>query len=178
MLLAKCYLSIGEYAKAKEQLDIVINQSGYSLITGNQFGTFDQGGETQTWPITRNLIWDIHRPVNKLIASNTEVILGIPNRGAGKEAFVQMTTMRTLYPFVLNVDQLVAKDGKRALLDIKRNHKNYNPEMDYQRAMGRGVATFRPSYFFQHSLWAVNGKMDATDLRHSHETGNWLRMVD
>ncbi len=32
MLLAKCYLAIGEYAKAKEQTDILINQSGYSLM--------------------------------------------------------------------------------------------------------------------------------------------------
>ena len=35
MLLAKCYLAIGEYAKAKEQTDILIDQSGYSLMEDN-----------------------------------------------------------------------------------------------------------------------------------------------
>jgi tetratricopeptide (TPR) repeat protein len=44
MLLAKCYLATGEYAKAKEQTDILINQSGYSLMQ-NPFGTFNDGGE-------------------------------------------------------------------------------------------------------------------------------------
>jgi len=53
MLLAKCYLAIGEYQKAKEQTDILIDQSGYALMT-ESFGTFNDGGEAQTWPITRN----------------------------------------------------------------------------------------------------------------------------
>ena len=57
MLLAKCYLAMGEYAKAKEQTDILIDQSGYSLMQNN-FGTFNDGGEPLTWKITRNVIWD------------------------------------------------------------------------------------------------------------------------
>lgn len=43
MLLSKLYLAIGEYEKAKEQLDILISNSGYSLMTSN-FGTFNDGG--------------------------------------------------------------------------------------------------------------------------------------
>lgn len=176
MLLAKCYLALGEYVKAKDQLDIIINNSGYSLMTDN-FGTFNDGGEPETWPITRNIIWDLHRAENKLIAANKEVIMGIPNRGAAKEAFVKMQTMRILYPFLFD-SRLKTKDGKQALLNIRRNSPDYNPKYDYMRALGRGIATYRPTYFSTHSLWVVNGKMDATDLRHSSETGNWMRMED
>lgn len=176
MLLAKCYLALGEYAKAKEQTDILIDQSGYSLMQDN-FGTFNDGGEPETWPITRNVIWDLHRAENKLIAANREVIMGMPNRGAEAESFVKMLTMRILYPFLFD-SRVQTKDGKQALLNIRRDQANYNPNYDYMRAFGRGIATFRPTYFHTHALWRVNGVMDETDLRHNSEVGNWVRMED
>ncbi|MGB3065585.1 RagB/SusD family nutrient uptake outer membrane protein [Sphingobacterium thalpophilum] len=176
MLLTKCYLALGEYQKAKEQTDILIGQSGYSLMT-ESFGSFNDGGEPQTWPISRNVIWDMHRPENKLIPSNREVIMGMPNRGADAEAFVQMLTMRILYPFVFD-GRLQTTDGKQALLNIKRNSQDYNPKYDYMRAFGRGIATFRPTDFQSRGLWHVNGKMDEGDLRHSSKVGNWVRMED
>lgn len=176
MLLAKCYLALGEYSKAKEQTDILIDQSGYSLMQ-NSFGTFNDGGEPQTWPITRNVIWDLHRAENKLIAANREVIMGMPNRGADAESFIQMLTMRILYPFVFD-SRIQTKDGKQALLNIRRNNASYDPKYDYMRAFGRGIATFRPTHFSTHSLWNVNGVMDDGDLRHSSQTGNWIRMED
>lgn len=176
MLLAKCYLAVGEYAKAKEQTDILIEQSGYSLMQDN-FGTFNEGGEPQTWPITRNVIWDLHRAENKLIAANREVIMGMPNRGAEGEAFVKMLTMRILYPFLFD-NRVQTTDGRQALLNLRRNHADYNANYDYMRAMGRGIATFRPTRFHMTNLWRVNGVMDDTDLRHSSEAGNWVRMED
>lgn len=176
MLLAKCYLALGEYAKAKEQTDILIEQSGYSLMQNN-FGTFNDGGEPQTWKITRNVIWDLHRPENKLIPANHEVIMGMPNRGAEAESFIKMLTMRILYPFVFD-SRVKTKDGKQALLNIRRQDASYNPNYDYMRAFGRGIATFRPTYFSTHSLWKVNGVADVSDLRHNSEVGNWVRMED
>ncbi|MCS4164838.1 MULTISPECIES: RagB/SusD family nutrient uptake outer membrane protein [Sphingobacterium] len=176
MLLAKCYLAIGEYQKAKEQTDILIDQSGYALMT-ESFGTFNDGGEAQTWPITRNVIWDMHRPENKLIASNREVIMGMPNRGADAESFVKMLTMRILYPFVFD-SRIQTTDGKQALLNIKRNSGDYNAKYDYMRAFGRGIATFRPTSFQTQGVWSVNGKLDDGDLRHSSKMGNWVRMED
>lgn len=176
MLLAKCYLATGEYAKAKEQTDILINESGYSLMY-EPFGTFNDGGEPRTWPITRNIIWDLHRAENKLIPANKEVIMGLPNRGSDAESFVKMLTMRILYPFVFN-GMVKTKDGKQALLNLRRNHADYNPEYDYMRAFGRGIATFRPTHFQTDAVWKVNGNPDETDLRHNSETGNWVRMED
>ncbi|MBK1440223.1 RagB/SusD family nutrient uptake outer membrane protein [Parapedobacter sp. ISTM3] len=177
MLLAKCYLAIGEYAKAKAQTDILIDQSGYALIQGDEFGTFNDGGEPRTWTITRNVIWDMHRAENKLRSDNRELIMGMPNRGAEAESFVKMLTMRILYPFVFD-NRLQAKDGRQALLNIRRNTADYDPEYDYMRAFGRGIATFRPTRFQMTGLWRVNGVMDETDLRHSSEAGNWIRMED
>lgn len=174
MLLSKIYLAIGKYEKAKEQLDILIDNSGYSLMTDN-FGTFNDGGVPETWPITRNVIWDLHRPENKLITANKEVIMGLPNRGAAKESFLKNLTMRILYPFYFNV-QVKMPDGKQALQNYRRNNGNYDPQYDYMRALGRGIATVRPTYFYQKGVWAVNGQMDETDLRHSVAHGNWVTM--
>lgn len=176
MLLSKIYLALGEYEKAKAQLDILIGQSGYSLMT-NAFGTFNEGNEPKAWPITRNVIWDLHRPENKLIAANKEVIMGIPNRGAGAESFIPMLSMRIFYPFFFDV-KVKMPDGKQALRNYTRNDKNYDVNSDYMRGLGRGISTFRPSGFYTHDLWAVNGKMDETDLRHSSSTGNWMHMED
>ncbi|MCF0176063.1 MAG: RagB/SusD family nutrient uptake outer membrane protein [Bacteroidales bacterium] len=175
MLLSKVYLALGEYAKAKEVLDVIINQSGYSLMTEN-FGTFINNYECpEAWPITRNVIWDLHRPENALIAANKETIMGLPNQGAAAESFIKNHTMRCLYPFYFN-NMVKMPDGKQALLNIKRNQSNYDVNYDYMRAMGRGIATIRPTGYYQYTLWNVNGKSDATDLRHSVETGNWLPM--
>ncbi|PVH25757.1 RagB/SusD family nutrient uptake outer membrane protein [Sphingobacterium corticibacter] len=176
MLLTKLYLAMGEYQKAKDQTDILINQSGYSLMT-NTFGTFNPGGEARTWPITRNVIWDMHRAENKLIAANKEVIMGMPNRGSDAESFSQMLTMRILYPFVFD-NRVQAPDGRQAMLNVRRNSGDYNPLYDYMRSFGRGISTFRPTYFQTHAVWNVNGQVDATDLRHSSSTGNWIRMED
>ena len=98
MLLSKLYLATGQWEKAIQQLNEVIDNSGYSLMT-NTFGTFVTPFNTETWPIQRNVIWDLHRPENKLIAENKEVILGMPNRGIGSSnSFVAFNTMRALGP--------------------------------------------------------------------------------
>lgn len=176
MLLAKCYLALGRYSDAEDQLDILIDKSGYSLMK-DPFGTFNDGGEPETWPITDNVIWDLHRPENKLIQENKETIFGIVNRGSDTEGFVKMLSMRILYPFYFN-DQVKTSDGFQALLNKPRTNPGYNAEYDYARALGRGIGTFRPTYFQTHILWQINGQLDETDLRHSSAHGNWVRMED
>ncbi len=172
MLLIKCYLAIGQWQKAKDLADVLINQSGYSLMR-NSFGTFYPGGEPKTWPITRNVIWDLHRPENKLIASNTEVIMGMPNRGA--QSNIAFATMRIFGP-ALNNGSLKSPDGKNAEDLYARNNSNYRADLDYGRAIGRGIGVFRPTSYAQHGLWVVNGIEDNNDLRHNSKVGNWGRM--
>ncbi|MFD2164617.1 RagB/SusD family nutrient uptake outer membrane protein [Paradesertivirga mongoliensis] len=173
-LLIKCYLATGQFQKAKDQADILINQSGYQLMQNN-FGTFNPGGESQTWTITRNVIWDLHRPENKLIAANKEVIMGLPNRGSS-ESFTNFLSMRIFGPF-WNSGEVKTPDGRTAVNNYARNNGNYNKSYDYVRAIGRGIATIRPTYFAQNAMWGINGVMDQGDLRHNSAVGNWVTMT-
>lgn len=173
MLLIKCYLATGQWQKAIDQSDILINQSGYSLMKEN-FGEFIPGGEPETWPITRNVIWDLHRAQNKLRSDNKEVIFGVVNRGSG-ESFTNFETMRAFGPFWTD-GKIKDPKGKAAATHIARNNSKYNKKYDYARAIGRGIANIRPSYYATHSLWSVNGVYDDGDLRHSADAGNWFRM--
>ena len=68
-----------------------------------------------SWTITRNIIWDLHRPENKLISANKEVIMGMPNRGAAAESFLKNLTMRVLYPFYFD-SRVKMPDGKQACI--------------------------------------------------------------
>ena len=173
MLLAKCYLATGQFQKAKEQTDILINQSGYALMKSS-FGTFYPGGEPKTWPITRNVIWDLHRPENKLIASNVEVIMGMPNRGV--QSNIAFATMRIFGP-LYNSGNIKSPDNKNAVDLYARNNSNYRADLDFGRAIGRGIGTIRPTSYAQHGLWVVNGVEDTDDLRHNSSVGNWGKMT-
>lgn len=173
MLLIKCYLATGQFSKAENLATSLINDYGYSLMT-EPFGQNIQSGEPATWNIKRNVIWDLHRPENKLVDANKEVILGVVNRGSG-ESFNNFYTMRAFGPFWVD-GKIKGPDGKVACTNIARNNKKYNNKYDFARVIGRGIAHVRPTYFATHTLWCVNGKMDKGDLRHSAEYGNWFPM--
>lgn len=171
-LLIKCYLATGQYDKAIEQADILINGSGYSLMT-NTFGTFINP-YPQTWPISRNVIWDLHRPENKAIAANNENILIMPNR-MPTDAGINMNSMRNWLPWHDAIGTQ-SPDGKQALRFYAPNATTYRVNYDYPRAIGRGIAHIRPTYYATNELWIVNGVDDAGDLRHNSTVGNWARM--
>lgn len=174
MLLAKLLLATGDFQGAKEQLDIIIDQSGYQLMT-EPFGQYIDTPAPECWHIQRNVIWDVNRAENKLIPENKEVIMGIPNSGSDKESFSRMLTMRILYPGFFNT-QLKTTDGYQAMLNLNRHNKDYEARYDYMRAIGRGQATFRFTYYMTHGCWRVNGHEDPTDLRHDPKSGNWVYM--
>lgn len=173
-LYAKILLITGDYKEAENQCTILIEQSGLSLMK-EPFGNDVKSGEPKTWDITRNVIWDLHRPENKIISANKEYILGMPN--ISEQSLTSFPVMRVTGP--LYVANIITPDNKGNAIDrISRKDANYTAENDWIRAAGRGIGTFRPTHWAQHGLWVVNGKTDATDLRHSHEAGNWLRMED
>ncbi|WBL26490.1 RagB/SusD family nutrient uptake outer membrane protein [Zunongwangia sp. HGR-M22] len=174
-LLIKCYLASGRFAEAEEQADILINESGYALMQSS-FGTFDEGGNANTWEITRNVVWDLHRPENKVTSANTEAIMIIPNGGA--QSFVPFNSMRIFGPFWNSANIITPSDGKRAADRFSLNNSNYDPNYDYTRAFGRGIATISASYYSQEPMWVVNGVEDEQDLRHNSQVGNWVNMED
>lgn len=175
MLLTKLYLATKQWDKAIAQADILINESGYSLMTNN-FGNFIEPFNNEAWPVERNVIWDLHRAENKLIAANKEVILGMPNRGMGStNSFIYFYTMRSLGAFWSDASNLKTPDGKPAIQTLARNNKNYNSKYDYNRSLGRGIGYIRPTYYSQHGLWNVNNTFDKGDLRRSTDAGNWAQ---
>lgn len=180
MLLAKLYLATGQWQKAIEQTDALINDPNYALMEQN-FGEFVEPFNNIAWTVKRNVIWDMHRPENKLIAANKEVIMGMPNRGLSANSFVAIYTMRALGAF-WNSSNLLTREPngttQRAIQSYARSDKNYNEQYDYTRSIGRGIGYLRPTWFFQHSMWTVNGKEDKGDLRHSKEYGNWVHVED
>ncbi len=175
MLLIKCYMATGQFQKAKEQADILINQSGYQLMK-NTFGSFVNTYSPQTWNVTRNVIWDLHRPENKLINANTEVIMGMPNRGSTAESMIEFLSLRIFGPSYTSGSDLKSPDGKQAVVNYARNNSAYRANYDYIRAIGRGIATWRLTWFATNSMWLVNGQDDQGDLRHNSAVGNWGRM--
>lgn len=176
MLLAKIYLAIGEYAKAKEQCDELIERSGLSLMT-ESYGEFIQPQEN-TWPITRNVIWDLHRAENKINNNNTELIMGIVNQSSLSSSLVYACWHRTFVPFWNGSFILPDKVSGTAIDRPARSASNYDINNDWVQVCGRGIATSRATYFAQHSMWVVNGKEDTQDLRHNSKVGNWINMED
>ena len=62
--------------------------------------------------------------------------------------------------------------------NIARNNGDYNAELDWVRAAGRGIAVNRTSYFYNKTIWMYDGEYDWQDLRHNREVGNWMEMED
>lgn len=164
-LLIKCYLATGQFDKAIEEANILINNSGYALMTEN-FGTFINP-MPDVHPVTRNVIWDLHRPENKMASANKEAIFCMISRNESAESSIRLKTMRNAVPFwpAAGAIGIMTPNGKQGM-DITTTYFNY------KKTYGRGVARMRPTNYNQYTLW-VN---DSTDLRHSVKHGNWMVM--
>lgn len=178
-LLVKYYLADGRYKDAETLATDLIENHGLSLMK-DPFGTntTTSQGEQKTWKIERNVIWDLHRPENKIGSFNKECILGMPN--LSEQSFVEFKSMRIFGPF-WNNGSLKTPDGKgTGVGNYARNNKNYTSETDWLRAIGRGIGVFRPTYYAQHPMWATgdDGVEDKDDLRHNSKVGNWVNMED
>ncbi len=181
VLLAKLYLATGQWKKAELQCDTLINNldgTDYRLMT-ECFGTEETSGCPTTKAVTRNVLWDLHRPQNKLCAANKEVIMGMVNQGESGVGAIDVQWLRIFGPF-WNNNIKVAKGHKnsKTINNWKKTDANYNDTLDWVRFTGRGLGHCRLTYFAQHPLWQVNGVEDDIDLRHNHKVGNWMRMTD
>ena len=181
VLLAKLYLATGQWKKAELQCDTLINNldgTDYRLMT-ECFGAEETTGSPTTKTITRNVMWDLHRPQNKLASSNKEVIMGMVNQGESGVGAVDVQWLRIFGPFWNNNIKVAARHkNAKTLNNWKKTDKQYNDTLDWVRYTGRGLGHCRLTYFAQHPLWKVNGVEDCIDLRHNHDVGNWVRMTD
>lgn len=176
-LLIKYYLATGRFEDAKKMADDLIDNSGHRLLqeSDNESLTNVEPGESQTWPVTSNIIWSMHRPENKLTPKNPETLLGTVDMGSGS-SFSSVNSMRTWGPY-WNDPKITGSDGQYAVQRWARNDSKYSASMDFLRALGRGIASARPTWYAEHSLWVVNGKVDEGDMRHSSKFGNWFPMT-
>ena len=181
VLLSKLYLATGQWKKAELQCDTLINNldgTDYRLMT-ECFGAEETTGSPTTKTITRNVMWDLHRPQNKLASSNKEVIMGMVNQGEGGVGAVDVQWLRIFAPFRNgNIKAAAGHKNAKSINNWNKTQKQYNDTLDWVRYTGRGLGHCRLTYFAQHPLWKVNGVEDDIDLRHNHDVGNWVRMTD
>ena len=174
-LLIKCYLAVGEYAKAEAMATDLISNHGLKLMTEN-FGTWQPSGAEDTWKVTRNVVWDLHRTPNIADPANKETIMMISN--SNDQDFTTYNVMRACFAHwsngIIRDPHGLGGPGQ----NIARNNKDYNKTLDWVRAAGRGIAVNRTSYYFNKTIWIYDGETDWQDLRHNREVGNWMEMED
>lgn len=174
-LLIKCYLVVGEYAKAEAMATDLINNHGLALMTST-FGTFVDSGNPDTWEVQRNVMWDLHRGINIVSSENTETIMPILNYNS--QSFTQYLQMRAMCVHWSNGD-IIGPDGYgHPTYNYARSSSEYDSDLDWLRALGRGIGCFRTSYHYNETIWRYDGEVDNQDLRHNREVGNWVEMTD
>ena len=174
-LLAKCYLVTGEYQKAEAMATRLIEGQGLHLMT-EPFGNFVGSGNTATWKLERNVLWDLHRGENVCAAENKEMIMPILN--FNDQNFTGYPLMRAIGVHWSNNVIRDPSGVSTPTSNYARNNGNYNAELDWLRVLGRGIGCFRTSYHYNARIWNVDGTSDNQDLRHNREVGNWVEMED
>jgi hypothetical protein len=167
-LLAKLYLATGRFDDAIRVTSEVIDNPAYALMT-EPFGTF-VNPMPAIHPVTRNVIWDLHRPENKNIAANKEVLYSMINRENFADSRLDVQSMRHGAPAFLLSNQIFTPDGLPGMSDGVTLTRN---KIDLRKTYGRGIGTTRPTWYSTNTIWD-----DPNDLRHSHVHGNWMRMED
>lgn len=178
MLLTKYYLAAGEFEKALNAANTLINNCGYELME-EPFGTFENP-YPDVRPMTRNVLWDLHRPVNKSISANKESIMTIISRYENQDSRVPTMFLYNFTPFwsMTDVNRGILTPSKQNI-GIGRQAgtaefmAQYPDYIDQRAVCGRGECFIRPTYFAEKSMWT-----DENDLRHDRKTGNWMAMED
>ncbi|GAA4801888.1 hypothetical protein GCM10023231_33430 [Olivibacter ginsenosidimutans] len=156
-LLTKVNLALGLFDDAIASASRVIDGGMYRLMT-ERFGK-DAADQS------KNVIWDLHRPENKSLASNTEALLLVIDRlnlSGNVDGGIQ--SMRNGVPYWSN-SGVITPSGKSGTSDKDKL------EIPQVETYGRGIGRLRPTYYSQEGIWS-----DKDDLRHA--PGNWMRMED
>ena len=173
-LLIKCYLVTGEYKKAEDMATDLINNHGLQLMEA-PFGTYVVGND-KTLPVQRNVVWDLHRGENVSIPQNKETIMPILNFHS--QSWIGYPLMRAMCVHWSNSIIVDPHNLSSPTLNYARTDGKYNEELDWVRALGRGIGCFRTSHHYNKTIWRYDGEEDTQDLRHNRAVGNWVEMED
>ncbi len=155
-LLTKIYLALGEFDKAITSANAVIN-GGYSLMT-SRFGS-DKADQT------KNIIWDLHRPLNKTLPENKEEIFSVIDRYGMPGNISAGSTFMYIFGTFWGGATILTPTGKRGTSDA------VGCEIPQVETYGRGVCKGRGTNYSTRMIWDSPG-----DLRHA--PGNWVKMED
>lgn len=155
-LLTKVYLALGEFEMAKNAATTLID-GPYALMT-TRFGT----DRNESF---RNVLWDLHRPMNKNASENTETIYTTVDRADGPpDAWTAgAQTMRMYTPAWWKVT-----DGAGA--------RACNWDTPTGDTLGIGNADVRSNNFYLYRIWNEGNQTwdQTTDLRRAPI--NWVEM--
>lgn len=161
-LLTKINLALGSFDDAIASATKVLETR--SLMT-NRFGV-------DISDASKNVIWDLHRPLNKSRSDNTEGIMMVIDRDGYRNNQGDFSgggsTMRQAVPFWFS--NINTPSGVKGTSDAQKKN---NAAIDWDQAnmYGRGIGRCRGTWYSTNTIWT-----DPNDLRHA--PGNWMRMED
>jgi starch-binding outer membrane protein, SusD/RagB family len=163
-LLTKVNLSLGLFDEAITSATAVIGSGTFKLVQ-NRFGS-------ELSDVKKNVIWDLHRPLNKYVSANTEALFIVTDRFGDQNASLGTTSMRQAVPF-FSVNSILTPDGKGpAMSNVANTATSPNAiEIDLVTPFGRGIGRCRGTSYSTRMIWD-----DANDLRHDTTSGNWMEM--
>lgn len=166
-LLTKINLALGLFDDAIASATAVINSGTYKLMT-SRFGVDASNA-------SRNVTWDLHRPDNKAVSTNTETIFLVTDRLGSASAFISSMLeggtggtsgsriMRQCLPGVSISTTIFTPAGKTGMTAAG------GVEIDIMNIFGRGIGRARNTPYHYSEIWD-----DPNDLRHDSTSGNWL----
>ena len=163
-LLAKIDLALGLFDDAITATTAVINNGTYKMMTA-RFGV----DATVT---TKNVTWDLHRPDNKSLATNTEVLFLVTDRAGNAGGYNVGTTstqgtriMRQACPGISIGTNIITPSSKAGA------SASGGLEIDIMNLYGRGIGRCRSTPYEYKDIWD-----DTKDLRHDSVSGNYMFM--
>lgn len=156
-LLTKINLALGLFDDAIASANVAIN-GPYALMTG-RFGIVANDA-------TKNVVWDLHRPENKSIPTNTEALYVVIDREDldGATQFGSQV-MRNCVPMWHNGTILTPGALKPGISD------KVTEAIPLTLLYGRGIGRLRGTPYATQYIWT-----DTTDVR--HKKGMWMNMTD
>ncbi|UII19604.1 RagB/SusD family nutrient uptake outer membrane protein [Fulvivirga ligni] len=162
-LLAKVNLALGDFDGAIAAASHAIDDGPYALMT-ERFGV-------DASDASKNVVWDLHRPLNKSLPENSEVLYVLIDRpdmiGNTTDLFQGIQTIRNAGPFysIAGANAIRTPNGNVGM------NGNGGIEIPLSEMYGRGIGRCRATWYSTHLIWD-----DENDLRHA--PGNWMRMED
>lgn len=145
----------------------------YCLVTGRYDRAIEVGREiVAKHPLVRNiqfnnnsgnLMLDLHSRAAKSSLANTELLHVVVSTVETKDqGSARIETMRNAVPYWANGSIKTPKGATGCTIDLQKAENGKGGYLDNDFNVGRGIATMRPSAYYQYEIW---GDKEKTDMR-------------